>query len=106
MQKRGRLEKPLIKWSEYTKQKPTKEEVIKWWRQYPKANIGIVTGQISGLVVVDLDDQEAQEWAKQQGLFDLGAPCVKTARGLHLYYRYPKTVGFKQLAGFRIRKSI
>lgn len=83
------FKKPLIKWTEFQKRKPTKEEVINWFTSYPKANIGIVAGQISNLVVVDLDDEEAQEWAKQQGLFDLGAPCVRTARGLHLYFKYP-----------------
>lgn len=30
-------------------------QVFDWWRQWPDANIGIVTGERSGLVVIDLD---------------------------------------------------
>jgi len=26
-----------------------------WWRQWPSANVGVVTGRPSGLVVVDID---------------------------------------------------
>lgn len=30
-------------------------QVDKWWRQWPSANIGIVTGAPSGIVVIDID---------------------------------------------------
>ena len=31
------------------------DKIRAWWRQYPNANIGIATGEISGLMVVDVD---------------------------------------------------
>src|SRR5580700_6276428 len=34
----------------------TDETTIRqWWRKYPRANIGVATGRISNLIVVDID---------------------------------------------------
>ena len=30
-------------------------EVEEWWRRWPEANVGIVTGRVSGIVVLDVD---------------------------------------------------
>ena len=30
-------------------------QLRKWWKQWPLANIGIVTGQVSDIVVIDVD---------------------------------------------------
>ena len=49
--------KPYIKWTRYQSEKAGPDQVKKWWRQYPDANIGIVTGKISGLTVLDPDTQ-------------------------------------------------
>ena len=31
------------------------EQIRNWWTRWPDANIGIVTGKVSGIVVVDVD---------------------------------------------------
>ena len=31
------------------------EQVQRWWRRWPDANVGVVTGAVSGLVVLDVD---------------------------------------------------
>ncbi len=51
----GKDKKPLIKWTKYQFEKATKEEVISWFTNNPEANVGIVTGNISNLTVVDID---------------------------------------------------
>ncbi len=33
----------------------TEKEVAEWWRRWPEANVGIVTGRVSGVVVLDVD---------------------------------------------------
>lgn len=53
--------KPYISWEEFQKRRPTREEVTQWWTNWPFAMIGIVTGSISGIDVVDTDNQEADE---------------------------------------------
>ena len=78
---------PLIKWAEFQKRRPTMEEVKGWFTKWRKANIAIVTGKVSGIVVVDFDSDKAIEWANTEGL--LNTATVKTGKGLHAYYRYP-----------------
>ena len=33
-----------------------RKQIQEWWTRWPDANIGIATGEISGLIVIDLDD--------------------------------------------------
>ncbi|PIS10376.1 MAG: hypothetical protein COT73_09680 [Bdellovibrio sp. CG10_big_fil_rev_8_21_14_0_10_47_8] len=77
---------PNIQWKEYQSRLATVQELEKWFK-YSENTIGIVTGKISQLVVVDLDSPAAVEWAKQN-LLDT-AVKVKTHRGQHWYYMYP-----------------
>ena len=61
----ARDKRPLVKWEEFQKRRPTEEEVESWWTRWPDANIAIVTGRISGLVVVDADGAAGLEWMKE-----------------------------------------
>jgi len=47
--------RPLIKWAEFQDRAPTLAELTQWWTQHPEAWVGIITGQGSNLVVVDVD---------------------------------------------------
>src|SRR5262245_28545135 len=40
--------------------------IRQWWSQWPKANIGIATGAISGLVVLDIDPRHGGDESLQQ----------------------------------------
>jgi hypothetical protein len=87
--------KPFIKWESYQKIKATPEEIRSWWSKWPKAMIGIVTGEISGIFVVDCDNEDAYQKI-QELLPDSFITCIaKTPRGYHLYLIYPKgqTIG-------------
>ncbi|MEO0282087.1 MAG: bifunctional DNA primase/polymerase, partial [candidate division WOR-3 bacterium] len=55
---------PLIPWIEFQQRRATEEEIKDWLKKWPKMNVAIVTGKISNTVVVDLDSQEAVEWAE------------------------------------------
>ena len=79
-------------WKEYQKRRPTVEE-IKSWFSTGNSNIAIITGKISGIVVVDVDSYEAYQWCKAQ--FDVDTLTVRTSRGYHLYYRYPENSEIK-----------
>lgn len=58
-----------------------------WFARRPQGNVGIVTGQVSGLIVLDLDGDLAVAHARERGLPH--TPTVRTAKGLHLYLKYP-----------------
>jgi Bifunctional DNA primase/polymerase, N-terminal/DnaB-like helicase C terminal domain len=77
---------PLIKWREFQKRRATVAELTEWWTAAPNANIGIVTGRISNLAIVDLDGP----LGLANGLkLNLQSPVVSiTGRGKHLYYKY------------------
>ena len=81
--------KPLLAWTEYQKRLPTKEEVNHWFNTNPDANIGIVTGAVSNLVVFDLDSERALEYAEEQGGFPEDTVKVKSGKGYHVYMRHP-----------------
>ena len=76
---------PAIKWTGYQKTLTSKSEAAKWFDGTDK-NIGIVTGELSGLSVVDFDTEEAYQDAKKRGLPH--GPTVKTGRGYHLYCQH------------------
>lgn len=79
---------PLVKWTDYQVKAPSEELVRKWFTRWNQANIAVITGRVSGIVVVDFDSEEAVSYAKKQGL--LNAPLVQTGRGLHAYFKYPE----------------
>jgi putative DNA primase/helicase len=47
--------KPLVEWGELQSRRPSESEVRAWFSQWPDANIAIVTGQISGIIALDLE---------------------------------------------------
>ncbi len=47
----------------------TKEkQILQWWEKWPDANIGIPTGEISGIIVLDQDTEEGQEFLRTKHL--------------------------------------
>lgn len=80
--------KPLVKWTEFQTTKPYWSLIEQWQLQYPDANIGIVTGIVSGIFVVDFDSPEAFQDGQDRGLG--GGVIAKSGRGYHVYYRHPE----------------
>jgi len=87
LQPRGK--RPLLpSWAEYQTRRATEEEVREWFTRWPDANLGIVTGAVSGLVVLDLDGPEAVQAVRERGGLP-PAPCVVTGKGYHYYLSHP-----------------
>jgi hypothetical protein len=63
---RARDKRPLIKWLEYQQRLATEDEINEWYQLWPSANVGIVTGAISGLVVLDIDPRHGGEQSLAQ----------------------------------------
>lgn len=85
---REREKKPMAEWKQWQWQRPNPKQVEIWFKKTPNANIGIVTGTISGVAVVDTDTEAAEQYALSQGLPT--TPTVQTGKGRHRYYRYPE----------------
>ena len=78
--------KPLISWLPYQEKRATEDEIRTWWGKYPNANIGIVTGLISGITVLDCDSADAI--TKFQEVYKGTTAHAKTPRGVHYYFKY------------------
>ncbi len=78
---------PKIPWREFQEKRVTEQRCRLWFRD-EDTNIGIITGKISNLVVVDEDEQEATN--------PLNLPqtlTVSTSQGRrHFYYKYPEGI--------------
>jgi len=66
----------------------------RWWRRWPEANVGVRTGAISGLVVLDIDPDHGGETSLGE-LVDAYADLPATLEvrtgggGRHLYFAHP-----------------
>lgn len=82
--------KPFISWEEFQKRLSTSEEIKGWWRKWPSANVGIVTGKVSGICVIDIDEPEGFEAIQEYIPDSLEIPAARTPKGgQHLYFRAP-----------------
>jgi hypothetical protein len=72
----------------------TNPEVIeRWWRTQPSCNIGLATGAVSGVMVVDFDDVDAEAEVRKLESENCELPSTVeslTARGRHLFFRWPE----------------
>ncbi|WP_051697510.1 bifunctional DNA primase/polymerase [Erythrobacter litoralis] len=84
------------KWERWQTERPDAATVEGWARR--DSNIAIVTGAISGLLVLDLDSAEAVAEAEKLGLPD--TIRASTAKGQHVYFRHPGGT-VKNRAGFK-----
>jgi putative DNA primase/helicase len=96
--------KPIVEWKQFQKEKATREQIAYWWQKYPKANIGIVTGSVSGIVAIDCDSKKA---AKE---FEKAYPEAKktrqvvTGKGRHFYFGW--TDGIRNNVASRLGHGI
>jgi len=70
---------PAIPWKPYTKHIAS-ADVLKNWFSEGNFNIGIVTGKISGIAVIDYDSLDVY--------IEDDTPTVKTPNGYHCYYKW------------------
>ena len=84
---------PNISWRAYIGRHPTVNEVQTWWRRKPEANVAVVTGEISGLVVVDIDPRHGGdlmwEGVKEQEDVPETLTVITASGGQHLYFQHP-----------------
>lgn len=52
---------PVIhRWSEFQKRIASPSEIDTWWQRWPLANIAVITGSVSNLVVIDIDNADSE----------------------------------------------
>jgi hypothetical protein len=76
------------------------EQIRRWWKEWPKANIGIETGHRSGLCVLDIDKKHGglQSLTRLEELYEelpINTVASTGGGGLHFYFRYPNSISIK-----------
>jgi hypothetical protein len=74
-----------------------------WWRRWPDANVGLVTGSKSGLLALDVDVQHGggrslAELERTHGELPSTAETLTGGGGRHLFFSYPDA-GARNTAG-------
>ncbi len=89
-----RAKRPIVAWREFQQRRAGADEIRRWFGRWPDANVGVVTGHVSGLVVVDVDarhggpDSLAAAEARQ-GPLPPTVECLTGGGGRHLYFAHP-----------------
>lgn len=69
-------------------------QIETWWQRWPQANIGIRTGAVSGLVVVDIDpahggNDTISRLQRRHGRLEQAIEVETGSLGSHLYFAHP-----------------
>ena len=78
--------KPYIYWKPFQYKKANIEDVFDWYNRFCDINIGIVTGDISKLAVIDVDDLNLLPELKEYLPEIKETTRVRTRRGYHYYF--------------------
>jgi hypothetical protein len=78
--------RPCVFWKKYQYERATVNDILKWHIQFDTLNIGIVTGYISQLAVIDVDDLSLLPELKEKLPEISETTRVKTNRGYHYYF--------------------
>lgn len=85
---------PRVRWQHLQHRVPSAEDVRRWWQRWPDANIGVLTGQVSGLAVLDVDprnggDATLAELERRYGPLPVTPEVSTGGGGRHLWFRLP-----------------
>jgi len=86
--------RPAIRWLEYQHRLANKDEIKEWYQRWPDGNVGIVTGVVSGLVVLDIDpkhdgDSSLAKLIQEHGPLPHTIEAITGGGGRHIYFAHP-----------------
>jgi len=85
----SKSKRPLLPtWKEYQERRVTEEEIRTWWGKNPTAGVAILTGRISGIVVVDADTEEGAATVERYMLHST-LEAETGGGGRHYYFKHP-----------------
>jgi hypothetical protein len=91
MEARGK--RPLVPWLDFQQRRAAQSEIEEWFERWPSANVGLVTGRISGIVVLDVDPRHGG-LESLAGLEAEHGPLPRTVEALtggggrHIYFAH------------------
>jgi len=84
----------LVQWKPWQAAAPDPEQLRIWWRRWPRANVAVITGRVSGVVVVDIDTGHGglgtlTAMEGDHHLLDRSATVETPSGGRHYWLRHP-----------------
>lgn len=91
---RPRDKRPLIDWTHLQSSRPSEHDLAEWFQRWPDANIGIVTGETSNLVVLDVDpkhggDETLMRLERRHRPLPITMKAITGGGGSHFYFTHP-----------------
>lgn len=92
---------PMLKtWKPFQEARADEAQVASWWQKWPDAGVAIVTGEISDLVVVDVDSAVGHEALREFLPDSLETPIARTpSGGYHYFFKYRPGLASRARAG-------
>ncbi len=84
--------RPGCKWEKLQTQYITRDEWREWWGEHLDSNIAIITGELSGVDIIDADSPEGRNAIEDKLPAGLKTHIVKTPKGWHYYFRHTEGV--------------
>jgi hypothetical protein len=81
-----------VPWSAYQQAKPTLDQCQDWFLNRQFAGLGIVTGTISHLAVLDFDTPDSFRDFQSRFSALAETSIIQTRRGFHIYFRLPSNL--------------
>ena len=83
----------MTNWLQYTRTRPGKQLVNNWFNNLSGAGVGLVTGKISGVVVLDVEHWCSTPVDELLKKYPTNMIARSGGGGVHLFYSYPQNVG-------------
>lgn len=86
--------RPLVRWQAFQERPPTEGEIREWYARWPAAGVGVVTGVVSGLAVLDIDPRHGgteslAELERDHGALPHTVEAITGGGGRHVYFASP-----------------
>ena len=91
---RKRDKRPAIPWQKFQTERATEQELHDWFDRRQGYNVGIVTGSVSGLVVLDVDPRHGgkdslRNLEQEHGPLPRTLESITGGGGRHIYFAHP-----------------
>ncbi len=89
-----RGKRPIVRWQPFQDGPPSEAQVRRWFKRWPNANLAVVTGAVSGIVVLDVDPGHGGRGSlaaledRHGGLPDT-VEASTGGGGRHVYFAHP-----------------
>ncbi|WP_198592165.1 phage/plasmid primase, P4 family [Kyrpidia spormannii] len=80
------------------------DTIRQWWERWPDANVGLATGETSGIVVIDIDpdkggNESFEDLVSRYGTLPDTVEAITGSGGRHIYFAYPIGVDIRSKIG-------